>query len=145
MREAQTEADQGKKALYDGRDLDKDVLPHYNQAIKLRPYDWVYYNERGIAYLEKWNDPDYKKSAAIDFYDAREATNNKPSEIIKMYNYRADSLKKMIKHHSDVDHAVPKVFYTELSNSYAELYAMTADSHYKVLQNEVDAQLQQYQ
>jgi hypothetical protein len=58
MREAQSEADQGKKALYDGRDIDKDVLPHYNQAIKLRPYDWVYYNERGIAYLEKWNDPD---------------------------------------------------------------------------------------
>jgi hypothetical protein len=145
MRMGQDEANQGWKQLYDGQDLNTKVIPHYNRAINLQPKDYTYYNERAIAQLWNYSEPTHEKDASSDFAKAEKLSIERPDTYLKMFNHRAERLEKLIQHDAEVNHAVPKVLYTELSRTYGRLASLTGQSRYTQLKQQVDTKLMEYQ
>ena len=143
IREAADEADEGWTNLYKGANVNLDVLPHYNQAVNLRPKDWRYRNERGIAQLENADSPDATKAAQADFDKADELAHVKPSEYLKMLKHRAEAMEKIVEHDYEV-HAVPsKYLLEEQSRTYNELATATGDSKYTLLKQQVDSRIKE--
>jgi hypothetical protein len=145
IRQAKDEGDQGWEALYKGRNIKSDVLPHYDQAVKLRDNDWSYRNERGIAQLENLENPDNAKAAKADFDEATALAkkSGKPAEYLRMLKHREQAMAKMVAHDNDI-HAFPtKDMYLEQSRTYDELYKLTNDRTYLLLKQQADTNLQE--
>jgi hypothetical protein len=147
IRAAEKEANEGRQNLYSGRYvISTYVIPHYNNAIKLRDKDYTYYNERGIAQLLNSGDnPDNMKDARSDFSMAEKVSEDQINTYLKMYDHRASALERLIQQRDEVDHAVPKVLYTELSQTYGRLIKFTGQSRYVQLKQQVDTKLMAYQ
>jgi hypothetical protein len=145
VRDAQKEATQGWNDLYSGKDVPTVVLPHYNNAVKTRPNDWSYLNERGIAHLMDLNGYKSDEAAEKDFKAAGDMTFDHPWIYENVYKDRAAKLEKLVQHRDEVYHAVPKRLYTALSDTYSVLYNRTGWDHYKQLQQQVDTKLREYQ
>jgi hypothetical protein len=145
IRQASDEADQGWEALYKGQNINSDVLPHYDQAVKLRDKDWSYRNERGIANLEDLENPDNAQAARDDFNKANELAkkSGKPAEYLRMLKNREQALARLVAIKND-EHAFPtKEVYLEQSTTYDELYKLTNDRTYLLLKQQADTNLQE--
>jgi hypothetical protein len=145
IRQAEDEADKGWEYLYGGRNINSDVLPHYNQAVKLRPDDWSYRNERGIAQLENLDNPDNAKAAKADFDEATALAkkSGKPAEYLRMLKNREQVMARLVTHKNEI-HAYPtKDVYLEQSRTYDELYKLTNDRTYLLLKQQADTNLQE--
>jgi hypothetical protein len=145
IRQAEDEADQGWEALYKGQNIKLSVLPHYDQAVNMRPDDWSYRNERGIAQLENLENPDNAKAAKADFDEATVLAkkSGKPAEYLRMLKNREQAMARMVAHDNDI-HAFPtKDMYLEQSRTYDELYKLTNDNTYLLLKQQADTNLQE--
>jgi hypothetical protein len=145
IRQAENEADQGWEALYKGQNIKESVLPHYDQAVNMRPDDWSYRNERGIAQLENLDNPNNAKAAKSDFDKATALAKKtgKPAEYLRMLKNREQAMARMVAHDNDI-HAYPtKDMYTEQSRTYGELYTLTNDKTYLLLKQQADTNLQE--
>ena len=145
IRDAEESADQGWEALNKGKNIKQSVLPHFNQAISLRPDDWSYRNGRGIANLEDLENPDNAKAAREDFDKANELAkkSGKPAEYLRMLKNREQALARLVAIKND-EHAFPtKEVYLEQSSTYDELYKLTNDKTYLLLKQQADTNLQE--
>ena len=145
IRQAEDEADKGWEYLYEGRNINSDVLPHYNQAVKLRPDDWSYRNERGIAHLENLDNPDNAKAAKTDFDEATALAkkSGKPAEYLRMLKNREQAMARIVAHQNDINAYPTKNLYLEQSRTYDELYKLTNDKTYLLLKQQADTNLQE--
>jgi hypothetical protein len=145
IRQAENEADQGWEALYKGQNIKESVLPHYDQAINLRPDDWSYRNERGIAQLENLDNPDNAKAAKADFDKATALAkkSGKPAEYLRMLKNREQAMARMVAHDNDINAYPTKDMYLEQSRTYDELYKLTNDKTYLLLKQQADTNLQE--
>ena len=135
IRDADKEAKTGWNALYKGQHINTEVLPHYNQAVNLRPDDWSYRNERGIAQLENIQNPDNAKAAKADFDKAAALAKKggKPQEYLRMLKDREQSMAKIVAHINDTNAFPTKDTYLEQSRTYDELYKLTNEKSYLLL------------
>jgi hypothetical protein len=141
IRDAQKEANQGWQSLYDGKNVQDDVLPHYNQALSLRKEDWSYYNERGLAHLEDIFDPNAVKLAENDFNNAAQFSKLKqpPDVYIQMLKQRVEAMEKLNGHARDMHALLTKETLLEQSRTYGELASLTGDGRYTLLKQQVDS------
>jgi hypothetical protein len=145
IRQAEDEADKGWEALYKGQNIKADVLPHYDQAVRMRPDDWSYRNERGIAQLENLENPENAKAAKADFDEATALAkkSGKPAEYLRMLKNREQAMARLVTHQKEI-HAYPtKDVYIEQSRTYDELYKLTNDKTYLLLKQQADTNLQE--
>jgi hypothetical protein len=145
IRQAEESADQGWEALNGGKNIEQGVLPHFNQAIDLRPGDWSYRNGRGIAHLEDLENPENARAARNDFDNANAIANKsgKPAEYLRMLKNREQALARLVAIKNDT-HAYPtKDVYLEQSRTYDELYKLTNDKTYLLLKQQADTNLQE--
>jgi len=145
IRQADEEADEGWNQLYGGHNVQDTVLPHYNAAVNLRKNDWTYRNDRGIAYLNDLNDPKNVDKANDDF-DAAMAMarkSGKPVEYLRMLKQREQSMARLVRHQRE-EHSLPTGdMLREQLRTYTELYALTKDNNYLLLQQQVDTDIQE--
>jgi hypothetical protein len=145
LRDAEAEADKGWEALDSGKNIQENVVPRYNKAISLRPDDWSYRNERGIAYLEDLQTDNNDKLAQKDFDKANDLArkSGKPAEYLRMLKEREQALATLIQHKKDT-HALPTIYaYQEQSRLYGELFTLTNDNNYKLLKQQADTNLKE--
>jgi hypothetical protein len=145
IRSAEQAADEGWKELDSGSNIPTKVLPHYNEAISLRPDDWSYRNGRGIAYLEDLETDNNDKLAQKDFGKANALAkkSGKPVEYLKMLKEREQAMATMVQHKKDMG-ALPTLYlYQEQSRLYGELYTLTSDNSYKLLKQQADTNLKE--
>ncbi|OGN99889.1 MAG: hypothetical protein A2Y90_03600 [Chloroflexi bacterium RBG_13_52_12] len=145
LRKAEDAADQGWKELYKGSNIKEYVLPHYNQAIGLRPDDWSYRNERGIAYLEDINNPDNAKLAKADFDKAAALAkkSGKPVEYLRMLKEREQAMARLVQHSKEQSAYPTGDTYNEQSRTYDELYKLTNDNTYLLLKQQADTNIKE--
>jgi hypothetical protein len=143
IRQAENEADKGWNSFYSGANVEDSVLPHYNQAIKLRPNDWTYYNERGIAQLENYDSPNLIKNANADFAEAKAITAATPAEYLKMLKQRASNMEKIVGHEYNTQVTPSKYVFEEQSRTYGELYTLTKENNYLLLKQQADTKLKE--
>ena len=144
LRDAEKEADEGWDSLYSGKHVNTDVLPHYNKAIELRPGDWSYWNERGIAYLESIDISKADGLARKDFDKAAQlAKKAGDKEYLKMLKQREQAMARLVTHVKEL-HATPmKGTYEEQSRLYDELYKLTGENNYLLLKQQADTNLKE--
>ena len=145
LRKAEDEADQGWNEMYNGKNIEEEVLPHYNQAINLRPNDWSYRNERGIAYLESIGIPDADNLARKDFNEAAALAKKSgtPAEYLRMLKEREQAMARLVTHTRELQAVPMKGTYEEQSRTYDELYKLTGDKNYLLLKQQADTNLEQ--
>jgi len=141
IRKAEDEAKQAREAMYAGRSTAIDVLPHYNKAVDLRPDDWSYRNERGLAYLvgdPGLNDADRRSKDDFDKASALAKKSSRPDEYQRMLKHRAQAMETHVgRNHAD-GAAVELAVYLEESRTYSELYRLTKDNRYLLLKQQAD-------
>lgn len=145
IRQADDQADEGWQNLYGGKNINDDVLPHYNQAVNLRPDDWSYRNERGISQLENIDNPDAAKAAKADFDRAAAIAkkNGKPEEYLRMLKNREQNMAKIVGHLNATSAYPTGEMYREQSRTYDELYKLTGEKNYLLLKQQADTNLQE--
>jgi hypothetical protein len=146
IREAQKEADKGWKALTEGdpQRIKYDVYPHYNEAIRIRPDDWTFYNERAIAYLEEQQNLNGAKLGQVDFDKAAALArkSGNPEEYLRMLKHREQSLATFVeKERSMGAWLMGDVFRAQIS-TYDELIKLTGDKSYVLLKQQAESNLQ---
>ncbi|MBI2850712.1 MAG: hypothetical protein HYX80_06695 [Chloroflexi bacterium] len=142
IKQAEDEAEKGRTALYAGDSVTVDVLPHYDQATKLRPGDWSYRNERGIAYLANPDigDQESVKRARADFDQATALAkkSGRQEEYLRMLKQRQQTFERFVGEKNKRQAAVNNVVYQEESRLYDELYQLTKDNNYLLLKQQAD-------
>jgi hypothetical protein len=145
IRRAEDAADEGWDNLYDGHNIQQDVLPSFDKAISLRSEYWSYYNGRGIANLEDLENPRNAQTAAADFQMAVKLAkkSGKPEEYLRMLRDREQALARLVALKNE-EHAFPtKEVYQEQARLYDELYKLTGEHSYLLLKQQADTNLAQ--
>ena len=144
MRRAEDAADKGQEALYGGSNVKESVLPHFDTAIGLRPGDWSYRNERGIAILESRFPSLDIKVARADFDKAAVLArqNKRSDEYLRMLKHREQVMAKLVGQRYAERADVNNEIYQEQVRTYDELYKMTNDRSYLLLKQQADTNQQ---
>ena len=145
IRLAKDEGDKGWQELTDG-DLNRikyDVLPHYDEAVRLRPNDWAYLNERGIAHLENQFDDKGPEKGKADFAKASELAkkSGKPAEYLRMLKQREQALTTFVTKRRAVSLYIYGDTYREQIRLYNELYQLTGNKDYVPLRQQAESYL----
>jgi hypothetical protein len=145
IRQAEDAADGGWDSLYQGRNIQQDVLPHFNKAINLRSEDWSYYNGRGIASLEDLENPKAAQAAAADFQKAVALArkSGRPEEYLRMLRDREQALARLVALENERQAYPTKEVYQEQARLYDELYTLTGEHNYLLLKQQADTNLAQ--
>jgi hypothetical protein len=146
IREADDAAQEGWNNLYAGHNVDETVIPQYNSAVNLRKDDWTYRNDRGVAYLEDINAPNYPNNVKLANADFNKAASlakqsKKSGEYLRMLKQREQSMARLVQHDNET-HAMPTVdILNEQSRTYGELYKLTGEKNYLLLKQQTDTNL----
>jgi hypothetical protein len=141
IRDADKEAKTGWTNLYAEDNVEDSVIPHYNSAIKTRPNDWAYRNERGIAYLQYHEITNQAEQAKKDFDEAAALAkkSKQPDEYLKMLKDREQKMSRLNAKFSANGGIASRYFYEEQARVYNELYKLTNQHDYLLLKQQAEA------